>query len=195
MLWRWRRLIIAALIALCAAIAVASLGSTGRMTPVELLVASADLPAGHTLTDGDIEIVTVPSGTIPDDLVPGETDGRRLAVAVRQGGPVTESMLIGPGLIDSAPAGTVVLPIHLVTPEELIPVGSTVDLWTTDESGTAYQTASAATVMAFSTSTDSGTFGFGTTDITYAYVAVAHEDATFVLGTSAQSPLMAVAHR
>ena len=195
MLWRWRRLIAAALVALCAAIAVASIGSSGRMTPVELLVAGGDMPAGHTLSDSDVRFVQAPSGTIPEELVPEDVAGRRLSVAVQEGTPMTESMLIGPTLSDSAPDGTVILAIHLLTPEELIPVGSTVDLWATDEAGTAYKAASAATIMAFSESADASAFGWGATDATYSYVAVADDDATFVLGISARSPLMAVLHR
>lgn len=194
MLWRWRPLITAALVALCVAFAVASIGSSGRVTPAQLLVADGDMPAGHVLSDSDVRLVQAPSGTIPEDLVPDDIAGRRLSVGLREGTPVTESMLIGPTLIDSAPDGTVILSVSLATPKELVPVGSTVDLWATDESGAAYQAASSATIMAFSEATNSSTFGRDTVELTHAYIAVADDDATFVLGINAGKPLFAVVH-
>lgn len=107
---------------------------------------------------------------------------------------MTVSMLVGPTLADSAPDGTVVIPVFLATPPELTPVGSTVDLWATEEGSTAYQAASSATIMAFSDVDSPRTFGRDTAEFTYAYIAVAADDATFVLGISAGTPLLAVLH-
>lgn len=187
MLWRWRKLLTATLVALCLAFVVASISSSGRVTPVEIMVAGRDMPAGHTVTESDIAWTSAPSGTIPGELLLNDVEGQRLAVGIPSGTPLTQSMLVGPTLADSAPDGTIVLPLYLSSPREMTPVGSSVDLWATDEVGTAYKASTAATIMAFSDESSDP-------DLTHAYVAVSAEEATLVLGTSTQSPLVAVLH-
>ncbi|AZN30558.1 hypothetical protein EJO69_09765 [Flaviflexus salsibiostraticola] len=193
MLWRWRRLIAATLIALCLALVVASISASGRVTPVEMMVAGRDLSAGHVLTESDIRWVEAPSGVIPGDLLIKDVSDSRLAIAAPEGTPLTTPILIGPTLADSAPDGTVVIPLILSTPQELTPVGSLVDLWVADEAGTAHQMATGATILAYSESESSS--GFGSDELTYSYVAVPVDDATLVLGMSTQRPLLAVLNR
>lgn len=192
MMWRWRRLITAALLALCLAIVVSAIVSSGRVTS-QIMVAASDMPAGHVISASDVAWVAAPTGTIPRDLVPEDVAGHRLSIGVPAGTPVTESMFVGPTLADSAPAGTVIVPVLLSTPKELTPVGSSVDLWGSDEAGEAFQAATAATIMAFS-DVAASRFGTDTTELTYAFVAVSSDDAILVLSISATTPLIAVLH-
>ncbi len=181
------------LIALCLALLVASISASGRITPVQMMVAGRDLPAGHVLTESDVRWIEAPSGAFSGDLLLDDTKDRRLSIAAPEGTPLTTSILVGPTLADSAPDGTVVIPIALSTPAELTPVGSVVDLWVADEGGNAQLLASRATIMAFSEA--EGSSRFGGDDIMHSYAAVPAGEATLVLGMSSQRPIMAVLSR
>lgn len=193
-LWRWRRLITAALLALCLALVVSAIGSSGRVLPTELLVAASDLPAGHRLTEDDVRKIPAPAGVVPEDQAIDMASGQRLSISLPEGTPITQSMLIGPTLVDGLPEGTVIVPVYLSTPAELTPAGSKVDLWSSDETGTAILAATDATILAFSEVDASSGFLSTGDNLTYAYVAIDAEQATLVLGISARTPLLAVLH-
>ncbi|WP_082418152.1 SAF domain-containing protein [Flaviflexus massiliensis] len=192
MLWRWRKLLTATFLALCLALVVASIGSSGRVMMAELAVASRSMPAGHVISEEDITLVQAPSGLIPADKNVDDLQGRRLAVAIPEGTPLTSSMVIGPTLSDGAPEGTVVVPLYLATPKDLIPVGSVVMLLALTEEGNAIEVATHATILAFSDAEAAPSSMSDSDNLVYAYVAIDVEHATFVLGMSARAPLFAV---
>ncbi|MEV5003575.1 SAF domain-containing protein [Nocardioides sp. LML1-1-1.1] len=103
---------------------------------VGVLVAGHDLPAGHVLASGDLTEVTVPAGVVPAGAV-GRPEGRTLAAPLRAGEPVTDVRLVGAGLADAQPAGTVAAPVRLSDPGQatLLTVGDRIDLLATDPRG------------------------------------------------------------
>lgn len=93
-----------------------------------VLVAVNDLPAGTQITSSDVgtaTLATTPSGIAPDPV------GLTPIVTIPAGVPITESMLLGPGLSDHAPPGTILAPVHVSDPTilSLLRVGDHVDLY------------------------------------------------------------------
>lgn len=90
------------------------------------LVAAADLPAGHTLAQSDLATIELPAGLVPPDhFRPGQPGpaGSRLAVPILAGSLVTNSALVGPGLLAGAPAGSVAVPVRPSDPSTVRLVG------------------------------------------------------------------------
>jgi Flp pilus assembly protein CpaB len=85
-----------------------------------VLVAAHDLPAGRTLTAADLRsaswpIRVTPSGGLGPAAAPALL-GRMLAGPIRAGEPLTDTRVLGPGLLAGQPAGTVALPVRLGDP-------------------------------------------------------------------------------
>lgn len=103
------------------------------------MVATRDLPLGHTIRTGDVELVTryerhLPEGTLLD---PDTADGRVVTVPVLEGGVVTERHLAAPdrsGLDGVVPDG---MRAVRVVVEDAPPVtaGSVVDVLVTFDPG------------------------------------------------------------
>jgi len=130
--WRYRYVIAAGLLAL----ALVSLAEQVRPPPPgpPVLVASRDLPAGVPLTREDLTATPLPLETAG---LAAEAVGRVPVIAVPAGLPIAESMLLGPGLADHAPPGTVVAPVHVADPAvlSLLRVGDRVELYAPGEYG------------------------------------------------------------
>ena len=155
---RVRRAVLArrrSLAALCAALAVLASVQAVRVpasptTPV--LVAGKDLAGGRVLSAGDLVVREYAVGTTPAGAVTdaGSVSGRVLAAPLREGEPLTDVRLVGPGLLDGYP-GKVVTPVRVADADavRLVSVGDRVDLVASDpESGTTATVASAAPVVA-----------------------------------------------
>ncbi len=90
-----------------------------------MLVASADLPAGRILTPSDLRPqpflpASVPPGALSatsDGLEPGDPSGRRLALPVPAGLPVTEDVLVEGGMGAAYGPGLVAAPVRLADAE------------------------------------------------------------------------------
>ncbi len=155
---RVRRAVLArrrGLAATCAALGVlaaiqAVRAPTSPTTPV--LVASHDLVGGRVLGADDLvvreyAVGTTPAGTVTDA---GSVAGRVLAAPLREGEPLTDVRLVGPGLLDGYP-GKVVTPVRVADADavRLVSVGDLVDLVASDpESGRTGTVAVAAPVVA-----------------------------------------------
>lgn len=116
---------------------------------VTVRVAGHDLPAGHVLGPGDLAEVRLPAGAAPTGVV-GAPEGRTLAGPLRAGEPVTDVRLVGVGLADAQPPGTVALPVRLSDAGQaaLLTVGDRIDLLRTDpRAGTARALAGGALVL------------------------------------------------
>ncbi|MBD7995239.1 Flp pilus assembly protein CpaB [Arthrobacter sp. Sa2CUA1] len=104
-----------------------------------LVTAGADLPAGHVLTSGDLRLTAFPAaadsaGSFGD---PGALAGQRLAVPLRAGSVLTDSFLVGPGLLTGAPSGTSAVPLRTADPAAagLLSPGVLVDVMLAPEPG------------------------------------------------------------
>src|SRR5690625_1908355 len=110
-LWRLRWLVAAGCLGTAVAIAVMQVRPPAPVT-TPVLGAAHGLSAGTVLTQADLQVRHDPSPPShrPDleDLV-----GSRMAVGLPAGLPLATTMLVGPGLADGAPPGTVVVPVRL----------------------------------------------------------------------------------
>ncbi|MEP9384752.1 RcpC/CpaB family pilus assembly protein [Nocardioides cheoyonin] len=99
---------------------------------VALTVAARDLPAGTVIAPADLTTVRVPPGGVPHGVV-ARPVGSTLAAPLREGEPVTDLRLVGPGLAVGHP-DLVALPVRF--PDAgmagLLHVGDRVDLYATD---------------------------------------------------------------
>lgn len=132
---RWlnrnRRLAVALLLCLAASLTVQQLTPAPANT-VSAYAAARDLPAGQSLRPDDLALLNVPRGLLPAGSY-GSTDplqGKQLAVALRKGQLISDSQLLGPGLLAGSPPGSAAVPlrmadsasIQLLSPGQLINV-------------------------------------------------------------------------
>jgi len=128
---RNRRLAVALLLCVAAGIAVQQLTPAPAAT-VHALAATRDLPAGKALEAADVAILKFPQGMLPGGSYsdPASLQGKQLAIALRQGQLISDTQLLGPGLLAGHPPGSAAVPlrmadapsIQLVSPGELINV-------------------------------------------------------------------------
>lgn len=113
---------------------------------VEVLVADRTLPTGHRLIADDLRTTSWPVDLAPGRAaVPAENTGpqivgRVLSAPIEEGEPLTEARVLGPGLLEGLPAGTVAVPVRPTDPAgvALVRPGDHVDILTgaaTDWSG------------------------------------------------------------
>jgi len=121
-----RRLAIATLVFFAAWAALASVRTTPETTPV--LVASRDLPAGTTLTEGDVVATAFPREALSGAEIygPQQALGRTLLTPMRAHEPMTSTRLLD---ARDVPAGFVLLSIRLdVRDARFIQSGDRIDL-------------------------------------------------------------------
>jgi Flp pilus assembly protein CpaB len=125
---RRRRLAVAGCLAAAVAAAVHALAPAPPPT-APVWVASRDLPAGHLLAPGDVTAGAWAPSALPAGVV-ADPVGATLAGPVRRGEPMTDARLLGAGLLDGQPAGTVAVVVRLADPGGLagVQVGDRVDV-------------------------------------------------------------------
>jgi Flp pilus assembly protein CpaB len=126
--YRFRR----PLAAVSAGLAVILFAVTLRPTSadlVDVIVASADLPAGSTLTEQDLAVDAIPADYVPPGAVtnPADALGRMIASGIASGEPITSSRLVTTGPRSD---GLHTVPVRLADAEAatLLSPGSVVDL-------------------------------------------------------------------
>lgn len=96
---------------------------------VDVIVASADLPAGSTLTEQDLAIDAIPADYVPPGAVtnPADALGRMIASGIAMGEPLTRSRLMTTG---PRADGLHTVPVRLADAEAatLLSPGSVIDL-------------------------------------------------------------------
>ncbi|HKU12077.1 MAG TPA: RcpC/CpaB family pilus assembly protein [Sinomonas sp.] len=128
---RRRRTLAAAL--LCAAVAAGVYQLTPPTATLSIVViAAADLPAGSTLSAGQLRMARLPADSVPDHAATSldAVLGQRLAGPLRRGEVLTDTATMGPGLLAGAAPGTVAVPVRVADPDslQLIRTGQTIDL-------------------------------------------------------------------
>ena len=129
--WRMRALLVVAGLLLAAgAVARQAAPPTPPAEPV--VVAAHDLTAGQPLAAGDLRVVRMPAGLVPDGATsdPSVLVDRAVTAGVPSGLPVVAAQLDGDRFGLAMPAGTVAVPIRLADPAVagLLRPGDRVDL-------------------------------------------------------------------
>lgn len=121
---RWvernRRLAVALLLCVAAGITVQQLTPDPAYT-VSAFAAAQDLPAGKTLSQEDLTVLSIPRSLVPAGSY-GSSDavhGRQLAVALRKGQLLSDSQLLGPGLLAGSPPGSAAVPLRMADPASI----------------------------------------------------------------------------
>lgn len=114
---RNRRLAVALLLCVAAGITVEQL-TPAPDDAVGALAAARDLPAGKTLDRADLAVLNVPRRLLPGGSVSDDAllQGRQLAIALRQGQLISDSQLVGPGLLAGNPPGFAAVPLRMADP-------------------------------------------------------------------------------
>ncbi|MFJ5698308.1 RcpC/CpaB family pilus assembly protein [Arthrobacter sp. NPDC093139] len=135
---RNRRLAVALL--LCAAAGV----TVHQLTPAPAhtspaLAAARDIPAGATLGGSDVAAVNVPphmlsTGTLTNAA---QLSGKQLAAPLRKGQLLSDTQLVGPGLLIGSPPGSAAVPLRMADPSsiQLVSPGMLIDVVLTSGPG------------------------------------------------------------
>ena len=146
---RHRRLLAGILVSLACGIAVEAYLPPDART-VQLVTAGTDLPAGHVLTPSDLRLAAFPAAANSPGAFgeAGAVTGKRLAVPLHAGSILTDSFLVGPGLLTGTPTGTSAVPLRAADPAAagLLSPGVLVDVMLAPEIG--FDGAAEATLLA-----------------------------------------------
>lgn len=198
LLWRGRFVVAGGCLGLAAVVVVAAV----RPAPpvgVDVLVAARDLPAGLTVSAGDVRVVTLPgpvavAGAVATAGAGAALVGRRTAVPVPAGLPLVPQVLAGADL--AGPPGTVVAAVRLADDAMvgLLAPGDRVDLLAAPAEGGAGTTvARGALVLPSAPKADgSGLLGMGAAGTQPLLVAVAPDEAAALAGAGVSTTLFAV---
>lgn len=135
---RHRRLLAAVLAAAAMATALTALRPEPPAT-VRLAVASTDLTAGATLRAADVDIVALPTTSVPDGAVTETTQlvGQVLSTPMRRGEPFTDLRLASTTPVSGYGEGKVGAPVRIADPgiAGLLRPGSVVDILAVQTAG------------------------------------------------------------
>ncbi len=194
--WRYRYVLAAALFGTAALLVLHQM----RPPPpgIEVVVALNDLPAGQEIRP---EHVTRTALAVPPENILTNPIGEIPIVSIPAGLPIAESMVLGPGLADHAPPGTVVAPVHVADPAilQFLRVGDTVDLYgagvDVGAPGLGTQLVAAGTLVLALPGEQSGGLGFLSTsprEHAMFIAAIRHESASLFTGASGLAPFRVV---
>ncbi|MGH3341389.1 MAG: Flp pilus assembly protein CpaB [Carbonactinosporaceae bacterium] len=128
----WHRRLLAAGLAAGAAAFTISAVEPDRPDTVAVLATARDLPGGSPLSEGDLRVVELPAGVVPDGSISaGEpVVGQLLAGPARRGEPLTDARLVGPGLLRGYDEDLVAAPVRVADPgtARLVESGDVVDV-------------------------------------------------------------------
>ena len=168
LLVRYRRSIATSMAALGTLIAL-SLLTPGPGSQTKILVAAESLTAGTILTASNISQSLLPSdyswSTLSTD--PSELIGRVLAHSLAPNQPISDSDLIGAGLLSGMPDNFVAIsiPISAGTSQALLNVGNVIDIYGSNNDGlnTGVLIATRARILAIPSSGTNSMFSAGST--------------------------------
>ena len=141
-LGRNRRLAIALLLCLAAAISVHQL-TPAPADSVTAVAAARDLPAGASLAASDVAEIQVPPGMVAAGSLRDHAgaEGKQLAAPLRKGQLLTDAQLLGPGLLAGTPPGSAAVPLRMADPSsiQLVSPGQLVNVVLTGANGYDHQ--------------------------------------------------------
>jgi Flp pilus assembly protein CpaB len=127
-----RRLLSAALAAI-AALAVVEVAAPGAPPTDSVVVAAHDLSAGERLTPGDVRLLGVPPDVVPDDAATTKAHVIDSVVAgpMHAGEMLTDTRLLGAGLLRGYPARVVAAPVRIsdAATVALLGLGDRIDVY------------------------------------------------------------------
>ena len=189
--------------------ALASALSAAKELP-RVPVFSRDLPAGAELALADVDLVRLPSSSIPDSAVaakPEELTGRVITAAAGKGEVITDARLLGEELVSSLVGGSEdaaarMIPVKLAEPD-IIPHlhhGDTVDVVTAVDAASSPSdvgegeapTAPTARVIATGGRVVSTSSAEGEASSSTVLLALPHDHANDVAAASLSQPLTVV---
>ena len=189
--------------------ALASALSAAKELP-RVPVFSRDLPAGAELALADVDLVRLPSSSIPDSAVaakPEELTGRVITAAAGRGEVITDARLLGEDLVSSLVGGSEaaaarMIPVKLAEPD-IIPHlhhGDTVDVVTAVDAASSPSdvgegeapTAPTARVIATGGRVVSTSSAEGEASSSTVLLALPHDHANDVAAASLSQPLTVV---
>ncbi|WP_251042768.1 Flp pilus assembly protein CpaB [Arthrobacter sp. ISL-69] len=151
MLNRNRRLAVALLLCAAAGIAVQQLTPAPAHT-VTAMASARDLPVGATLSGNEVVAIRVPPGMIPAGAFTDTAaiQGKQLAAPLRKGQLISDTQLLGPGLLAGTAPGSAAVPLRMADPSsiQLVAPGQLVNIVMTN--GTDYGQAAESEVLAAS---------------------------------------------
>lgn len=137
-LGRNSRLAVALLLCAAAAITVHQLTPAPAATAMAL-AAARDLPAGTALQVSDLARLKVPPDLMAGGFLrdPAQVAGKQLAAPVRKGQPLTDTVLLGPGLLAGTAPGSAAVPLRMADPAsiQLVAPGQLVNVVLTPSDG------------------------------------------------------------
>ncbi|MBT2537177.1 flagellar biosynthesis protein FlgA [Arthrobacter sp. ISL-69] len=148
---RNRRLAVALLLCAAAGIAVQQLTPAPAHT-VTAMASARDLPVGATLSGNEVVAIRVPPGMIPAGAFTDTAaiQGKQLAAPLRKGQLISDTQLLGPGLLAGTAPGSAAVPLRMADPSsiQLVAPGQLVNIVMTN--GTDYGQAAESEVLAAS---------------------------------------------
>lgn len=155
---RWHRRLLAALAAACAVLVSLTVLRPAPAATVDVLVAARALPAGSSLTAGDLRLAHYPPGLVPDGALddPARLAGRVLASPADAGLPLTEQSVVEAG--QATRKGELLVPFRVQDPQVLamVRVGDRVTVVSPGEDGQAVTLASRVRVASVPPAGDGG---------------------------------------
>ncbi|MFF1382530.1 Flp pilus assembly protein CpaB [Arthrobacter sp. NPDC058288] len=198
---RNRRLVVALLLCAAAGIAVQQLTPAPAHT-VTALASARDLPAGAALSGNELVPVKVPPGMMPAGAFTdvSSLQGKQLAAPLRKGQLISDTQILGPGLLAGTEPGSAAVPLRMADPAsiQLVAPGQLVNIVMTNGSDfgkTAESEVLAASVPVLWTSGQGGQTGqwLGTGETEGLIVVAADPDqARRLAGSSTQGKLFFV---
>lgn len=130
-----RRIVAVGLVVLAGGFALRPAGAR-ESTMVGVVVTTRDLPAGSTLSAGDLAVRSLPRSTVPTGVLTRAPIGRVLAGPLRAGEPLTDVHLVGPAdtALTAGDPNAATVPVRLADPDvaDLLRPGIRVDVVTLD---------------------------------------------------------------
>lgn len=128
----WHRRLIAGLLAAASVVFTLSALAPAPTTTVPLLVASTDLSPGEVPTAGTVHVTHVPTTARPPGALTdaGQLSGRSLLVPRRAGAPISDDVLMSPGLLAGYGRDSRAVTVRIADPGSLVLVriGDAVDV-------------------------------------------------------------------
>lgn len=114
------------------------------------MASARDLPAGATLSGNEVVAVSVPPGMIPAGAFTDTAaiQGKQLAAPLRKGQLISDTQLLGPGLLVGTAPSSAAVPLRMADPSsiQLVAPGQLVNIVMTN--GTDYGQAAESEVLA-----------------------------------------------